>query len=549
MAEAQRIFFQPTRTQTPSFANPEPVIDPYRTMVGELNKFVDTTNDYLDQQTRIEARKAGAAAALQPDFQTQKGNTIFAQEYNKAAEDIYINKTLLNTSKNLDDTYQRFQADPDKLAEHGGSLGVSVGSNVPEEFRPQFAVAYDKMLTHYVMKAKDNRITQERDMHKSLFEDSEFALTTGMANAARDGNHDLAATQMGLYLDQLNRNGPDGTRALSYEEIHSKQRVAMRMLEKSAIEGEFNRAPDKVGFIRQLADRPSFQSLYGPDDQKKVIEGLYTGLSQQLHVGNMLQAEQERKLKKQMDAYTIDVINNPTDASKLDTAKKFATAYGLREELEHLNKVSSSDEAHDDISTVRNLTSAAYRGGSYKLPDGTEVPVSQADVIGKIGNGLKPETARTILAQMEKNTTGGQDYFTSWQDYKQAQDRIEAAFPVRVDMMGKVMAEDVENDRIQKDLKANLYDQMDQNFQSWSKGERRLDQRPDARQKAQLMIKNAKSDQDNKRLIDAVPDKYRSLSAMKAAVASKQLDEGTAARYTQSLNAYRAATGENPWRP
>lgn len=503
-------------------------------MVKALNGFVDTLDTHLDESTKQKARAAGAMAGMNEEFVPAPKGTLAGESYNAAAYDVFVNKTVTDSLGELDELHAKHNTDPDGMGKAGAKLGLNIASTLPAEVRPTFLNHFQKNLGSYVRDSRGNQVKAQIDEHKATFENTEFVLHNRISSAAEKGDIDVANTNLRLYIDQLDRNGPSGTRALTNEQVAEKKRKALQGFEHSVVTGEFNRAPDKLGYIRGLNARPEFRDLYDDTQRKEIINGLYGALNQHLSLENGLRAQAKQRREEVMGKLAVAVINNPSDVKAFQLAADYATANGMDAELTRLHKIRSGEDRHEDLTLVRQLTSAVRMGG--KMPDGT--PLSEATIASKVGDGLHAGTANTLISTLQQVRDGGTGHFTNWEDYKQAVSRAKAAFPTRVNALGQIRDEDIRNASIQAELEATLYDTLDQEFKSWAASGMDPAKRPDPRQKVNLMVNNARKDlasQKEDEALNQIPPQYRDARAIKDAMARKELTESLGNKYYRLL--------------
>jgi hypothetical protein len=150
------------------------------------------------------------------------------------------------------------------------------------------------------------------------------------------------------------------------------------------------------------------------------------------------------------------------------------------------------------------------------------------DIVGKVGSGIRKGTANELMSTLQQVRDGGTGHFTNWEDFKQAARRVKSEFPTRVDAMGRVLSEDIKNADTQGELDATLFDIMDYEYKAWVEGGMKPSERPDPRQKINLMIRNEKA-------VREVPSQFRSGAAVKAARESGQLTQELANKYYKAL--------------
>ncbi len=533
----------------------------HQALISALNAFVDREQDNLDRSTVIRAREAGKRAGQSGDIQQMTNSTIYGRNYNVAAADTYVNRTLVETSDQLEKTYQMYKNDPEAFEEAASSLKNKIMQNMPEFVQPDFDLNFGKNVMAYKRQTIGNHEKNIVDQSKSAFDDAEFILLNRITNLAESGDMDAANNNFSLYLDQLDRNGPVGgvdrtmpdgtmqhietTGALSHEEVATKRRVAMQRFERAAITGEFRRSKDKVGYIRGLQNNKRFNEMYSMEEQTSVVNGLYSELYQQLALENFMDARVRRERKDTMGRIISRYALNPSDSDLYKLGTEYAARYGMDEDVLRMQKIHNGEEGSEDISLVRDLKDAVLRGGYTK----SGVQISEMDISGYIGRGLKAGTASSLINDLQNVRDGGNDYFTSWEDYKQSLKRFEAAFPVRVDATGRALEADIDNDNAQRTLKDALFDRMISSYSEWRKNGSKPVDRPDPRQIANLMITNERKDRDAKKT-DAellqIPAKYRN-DPKKIAEdrRNKTLPSSLATKYYQILEKHGKLEGIN----
>jgi hypothetical protein len=506
----------------------------FKGMLGVLNDFIDREQGHLDDRTKQEARTAGALAGLNADFKPEPPGTIANDAYNQAAYDTFINRTVTDSLGKLDELHVKHARDPVKMDEAGRELGASIAGSLPDGARAGFLTHYLKNLGSYVRESRSNMVKDQTDEHKASFENAEFILHNKISSAAEKGDMEVANTNLGLYLAQLDRNGPAGTRALTSEQVAEKQRKAMQTFEHSVITGEFARAPDKLGYIQKINADPKFRDLYDDKQRKAVTDGLYSQLNQQLSMQSNLRSLAKQQREDTMGRLMVGVINDPKDEKAFELAQKYATVNGMEGELLKLHRIKSGDEGREDAALVKQYLSAVRRGGM--LEDGSRI--TEMDIVGKVGSGIRKGTANELMSTLQQVRDGGTGHFTNWEDFKQAARRVKSEFPTRVDAMGRVLSEDIKNADTQGELDATLFDIMDYEYKAWVEGGMKPSERPDPRQKINLMIRNEKAVRDGDKenaVLREVPSQFRSGAAVKAARESGQLTQELANKYYKAL--------------
>jgi len=229
-----------------------------------LNAFVEKTSNILDRRTIAKAKRAGALAGLQPDFAPMDGSSLYAEEFNNAGVETFVNKSVVDASTTVHKLAMdpKFASDPIALQEQLGDIRTAILANLPPDAVPHVSLAFDRNAAQAINNSQTRAFEEQKSELSASFKDMEKGLFRDLSVAARNANVEAVTGFQSLYLERLRAHAPvsmGGNGALSADEYYTKKEAINQTVKRETFIGDFMRTPDedKPRFIEEMVQKLS----------------------------------------------------------------------------------------------------------------------------------------------------------------------------------------------------------------------------------------------------------------------------------------------------
>jgi hypothetical protein len=260
--------------------------------MARLNSGIQQT---LDNQVVRDSARLGTIAGQNPNYRPRQDNTIAAESFNRAANEVYLSNLEINTRKQLSELHAKNPANPQAFQEAVDAYTSEVLQNLEME-NPDLVQPYRES----VFRATQPLISDLTTQHQKIVIDqataeSQIALDSSLDGALNMARmmplNDSSAVDLALerdqYIAQLAKRGPAGefefngqvyeqdpTRPSVYsvEDINNKLRQFDDALTIERAMGEFNRVIKNDGLTSATVAAESFRLQDTPNIEPDVKE-------------------------------------------------------------------------------------------------------------------------------------------------------------------------------------------------------------------------------------------------------------------------------------
>ena len=512
-------------------------------MIHTLGGFVDQMSDVLDKETVARAKKAGALAGLSDELHLASGGTLAGDTFNKAATEIYLNKTTVDVSTRVQALLldPSLKSNPEAMGKALEQLRGSYVSHMPLEVIPEFMVQYNNQAQRATQNTMVSQYNDTMAEGRASFQEAQRDYQVKILNAAREGNMPYVENEINNYHRFLDRNGTEKSGGTGYstpEQIVGAKIDIEKGVQTQVIIGQLMRAPDsaKPALLNKLLTDPKFTGDTTPKEREEAVGDVISAFNSQTAVQKAMIKESGESEKAQAYAMEKVFVMDPSP----DNFMKLMAMPGFHEPMAAYSHLVSRT-TQDDPFVVKQLDTMLMEGKQTELRQALSL---ENDTSQRITAKTRQEYYEKLGEQEQGQ---GFEKTPQWQEVNR---RLQADFPK--DLFGLTPVNPQE-----ESLRRQLYDFMRTQWPQYKDG--KVKEFPDVLReydlKHSMMKKTSDQNVNQVTLSDGtaavIPQKYianpdQLASDLDAGLADKRLNDPSVFSYLAKMKIQQSVKGNKP---
>lgn len=330
-------------------------------LASSADRIQDRVQDRLDFVAVRDAAEAGSTAGMQDDYAPRADRSLSADAYNRAGNEIFINRTVTDLSARIAALGQdpSLRSNPEAFRSAVEELKAKVLPNVPPTLIPEFSVNVDQRAMQYMNRAAELDFARQTEENKVALADrlDELAqrrrsLAFGDADALKEVEREFDQTisgQVGITIDP-----EQAAKARKEFRIQGDVDQAVKGMTQAATAGE------RAAIYATLTDSAQLDAKYTPEERSLFTEQLYNTLSENARLDKAAEDSLAAANATQAEQFKNTIV-----ASRLPGGDIAAGQEALRQLATLVPETEYAD--YDAIMSGRALTPEAQARYNYRL--------------------------------------------------------------------------------------------------------------------------------------------------------------------------------------
>lgn len=402
--------------------NPNAVnIPDYGNFLSQLSQFNEKIQDKLDKKTADAALKAGALAGLRADYKPLEGDTIAAEYYNRAGNEIFLNQTLTDTSMRMN----QLANDPgllnDPIAMQGAMSDMrdEIAKNLPLNLIPDFVQQYNNRAVGYITKAQENNLQLIREKNAVTSLQAQQTTYKQMLEAYRAGD-----VQGGIALREQYEGSVVGQVDLgdTAEGAIAKIKKAKQHAAVQFYVGEGERADPADRATLSVQHLEAMKNTFPPDEYPDAANFYISQMAAVDKMRDAASAQYDDDRKEEARQQAIAIISLKDPAAKMEALRIFEEEAKTNPNISSAELIAAQNAVYNP-SAKGNAALASSIERAIIEGKGAEADKMLLDAMKQ--SELSPDQIDKISARRQEQASGYYDELIKNPEFKRVKDRLD----------------------------------------------------------------------------------------------------------------------------